>query len=531
MKIGRILYVASILFCLATLPQTLMSQQEAKQKSTVDLGAFVKEIMKLKFEGNRMELAMWCPFEFYVEASLAEGGQTRTAVERDIGFLKPYFTVIVQCSIDQPDGSSLYSSEKEVRTRAVLKLADGTEIHPLDKVPPAVSATVAAMKVIMASEGDPGGANMHVLVFPTKNKQGQSIVDTAQKDKLTLVLKANRKFNETIFTWHTPFDATTSVPPCPDCGESVSAKWSFCPWCGKKLSKVTFAGYIENKTTLSTRDIDKPSQAQQVDKPKTIATGNKVIITNSIGMKLVYIPPGEFMMGSPSSEEHRDSDEGPQLRVRISKGFYMGVYEVTQAQYKAIGHANRSRFKGDNLPVENVPWSHTVEFCRRLSQKEAKTYRLPTEAEWEYACRAGTTTTFNTGETISTDQANYDGNYVYGNGSKGVCRKKTTEVGSFRPNAFGLYDMHGNVWEWCQDWYDERYYTKIPLKNPAVDPVGQPTRKERVLRGGSWDSNPWFCRSAYRPGNSPMSSFVRCGFRVVMEIEQVISDRRTKVDK
>jgi hypothetical protein len=188
--------------------KNLISQQEAKQKSTVDLSAFVKEIMKLKMEGNRIELAMWLPFKFYVEANLAEGGQTRTAVERDIGFLKPYLTLIVQCSIAQPDGSSLYSSEKEVRARAVLKLADGTEIRPLDKVPPMVSSTAAAMKVMMASEGDPGGANMHVLVFPTKNKQGQSIVDTAQKDKLMLVLKADRKFNETIFTWHTPFDAT-----------------------------------------------------------------------------------------------------------------------------------------------------------------------------------------------------------------------------------------------------------------------------------------------------------------------------------
>jgi len=188
--------------------KNLISQQEAKQKSTVDLSAFVKEIMKLKMEGNRIELARWLPFKFYMEANLAEGGQTRTAVERDIGFLKPYLTLIVQCSIAQPDGSSLYSSEKEVRARAVLKLADGTEIRPLDKVPPMVSSTAAAMKVMMASEGDPGGANMHVLVFPTKNKQGQSIVDTAQKDKLMLVLKADRKFNETIFTWHTPFDAT-----------------------------------------------------------------------------------------------------------------------------------------------------------------------------------------------------------------------------------------------------------------------------------------------------------------------------------
>ena len=235
-------------------------------------------------------------------------------------------------------------------------------------------------------------------------------------------------------------------------------------------------------------------------------------MTNSIGMKLVYIPAGEFMMGSPSSESQRENNEGPQHSVRISRGFYMGIYEVTQAQYKAVMSNNPSNFKGNNLPVEQVSWNDVTEFCRKLSQKENKTYRLPTEAQWEYACRAGTSTPFYFGETISTDQANYDGNYIYGNGRKGTYRQKTTTVGSFGPNAFGLYDMHGNIWEWCQDWYDKNYYNN----SSGVDPEGPNTGSARVLRGGSWSYSPGDCRSAIRGRSTPVNRYVNNGFRVVV---------------
>jgi len=228
------------------------------------------------------------------------------------------------------------------------------------------------------------------------------------------------------------------------------------------------------------------------------------VVINSIGMKLVWIPPGEFMMGSPSSENDRRDCEGPQHRVKITKDFWMGQTEVTQAQWQAVMGSNPSHLVNDNLPVGRVSWNDAREFWNRLSRKEDKTYRLPTEAEWEYACRAGTTTPFSTGETISTDQANYHGK----NGRKG----KPVDVGSFSANAFGLFDMHGNVWEWCLDTYVDSY------RNAAtVDPTGPSHGGYCVVRGGSWDYPPTLCRSANRTSNGRDSRFNDIGFRVVLE--------------
>ncbi len=260
-----------------------------------------------------------------------------------------------------------------------------------------------------------------------------------------------------------------------------------------------------------------PQTSRQPQRPPisivTTNSGSSEVVINSIGMKLVYIPAGEFMMGSPSSESQRYSEEGPQHRVKISKGFYMDIYEVTQEQYQAVMGSNPSHFKGDNLPVEHVSWDMAVDFCRKLTQKEGKTYRLPTEAEWEYACRAGTNTPFYFGETISTDQANYAGNYIYGNGRKGTYRQKTMTVGSFQPNAFGLYDMHGNVTEWCQDWYGE-YYSN----SPSVDPEGPGSGQYRILHGGSWGwgNNPRNCRCSVRFRQKPGHRSKHIGFRVVV---------------
>ena len=227
-------------------------------------------------------------------------------------------------------------------------------------------------------------------------------------------------------------------------------------------------------------------------------------------------------MGSPADEPKRGGHE-TQHKVTLTKGFYMGIYTVTQEQWQAVmGNTLSSGFEGEkNLPVDRASWNDCQNFLRELRKKDNKPFRLPTEAEWEYACRAGTTTPFNTGETISTDQANYSGNYVYGSGKKGLSRNRTMPVGSFPPNALGLYDMHGNVGQWCQDWY---FQYPIGDATDPQGPQGQPDVKypTRVWRGNSFNNQPHWCRSAARYSSTPddrqaMSSF-HCGFRVVFSL-------------
>ncbi|MFM6278998.1 MAG: formylglycine-generating enzyme family protein, partial [Dolichospermum sp.] len=218
-------------------------------------------------------------------------------------------------------------------------------------------------------------------------------------------------------------------------------------------------------------------------------------------LEMVLIPGGTFLMGSPKNEEGSINSEKPQHEVTI-KPFLMGKYPVTQKQWRTVAALEKvnidlasypSYFEGDNRPVEQVSWHDAIEFCARLSNYTKKPYRLPTEAQWEYACRAGTTTPFHFGDRITTDLANYDGNYTYGDGLKGVHRKGTTDVGFFPPNLFGLHDMHGNVWEWCQDdWHDN--YEGAPIDGSAW--ISLSNRK--VLRGGSWNYYPVLCRSASR---------------------------------
>lgn len=215
---------------------------------------------------------------------------------------------------------------------------------------------------------------------------------------------------------------------------------------------------------------------------------------NGISLDLVAISGGSFTMGSPAGEKDRFADEGPQRSVKVS-AFALGRYAVTQAQYQAIMGTNPANFKGSNRPVEMVSWTEAMEFCQRLSKRTSRTYDLPSEAEWEYACRAGTTTPFYFGETITTRLANYDGNSTYGDGPKGTSQDQTIDVGSFPPNAWGLYDMHGNVWEWCLDQYRASY------KDTSLDGrawVTTDLSKSRVLRGGSWFNLPEHCRSARR---------------------------------
>jgi formylglycine-generating enzyme required for sulfatase activity len=240
----------------------------------------------------------------------------------------------------------------------------------------------------------------------------------------------------------------------------------------------------------------------------------KIDLGNEVNMVVVFIPAGEFEMGSPMEELKRDSDEA-QHHIKLTKAFYMGKFEVTQIQYRVLMNENPSKFGGDKLPVDNVNWYEAARFLKKLSDKTGMKFRLPTEAEWEYACRAGTTTAFNTGTTIDSDFANYDADEPYADGIIGKDLKRTTVVGSYPPNAFGLCDMHGNVWEWCSDIYDNEYY-KI---TPSIDPKGPQEGKAKVIRGGAWNEWAYKCRSADRNSRWPKTNESIIGFRVVLEIE------------
>ena len=262
------------------------------------------------------------------------------------------------------------------------------------------------------------------------------------------------------------------------------------------------------------------SEAQQVKVATPTGAETKAITyyTNSIGVKLVLIPAGEFVMGSPAAEDGRDVTESPQHKVRITKPFFIGACELTQKQYQSIMGESTPRFEGANNPMEKVNWDDAVAFCQMLSRREGMTYRLPTEAEWEYACRAGSATPFYFGAAISPSQANYDTGAPYGPGDEdrmdlGI---KTKPVGSYLPNAFGLYDMAGNVYEWCQDLYADDYYAG----SPAEDPKGPDHGDYRVLRGGSWYNQPLSLRSAARQWAIPTSRYGMMGFRVVVELPQ-----------
>jgi formylglycine-generating enzyme required for sulfatase activity len=241
-----------------------------------------------------------------------------------------------------------------------------------------------------------------------------------------------------------------------------------------------------------------------------------------VTIEMVRIPAGEFMMGSPKGEEGEYDDEKPQHKVKVPE-FWMGKFQVTQAQWSTIAKLPKinqdldpapAHFKGKNLPVERVSWLDAIEFCDRLAKKTGKAYRLPSEAEWEYACRAGTTTPFHFGETILTDLANYDGNQTYRNGVKGEYREKTIEIGSFPPNSFGLFDMHGNVWEWCADLWHENYQG-APNDGSVWGDRSLKSDELRVLRGGSWCNHPHYCRSALRDRFQAVNRVRNLGFRLL----------------
>ncbi|WP_392476089.1 SAV_2336 N-terminal domain-related protein [Nostoc sp. C110] len=255
---------------------------------------------------------------------------------------------------------------------------------------------------------------------------------------------------------------------------------------------------------------------------------------NGVGLEMVSIPEGSLMMGAAKNEEASSDDERPQHKVTVST-FFMGKYPLTQEQWEAVAalpqinqelNPDPSNFKGANRPVETVSWYDAVEFCDRLSQYTGKTYRLPSEAEWEYACRAGTTTPFHFGETITSELANYNASRVYRRGVKGTYRVETTPVGSFEiANTFGLYDMHGNVWEWCLDDWHSNYKGAPTDGNPWFHNNNNLYRKQgsAVLRGGSWYYYPENCRSASRSNYGRRDNRNdNIGFRVVCAVERII---------
>jgi formylglycine-generating enzyme required for sulfatase activity/Tol biopolymer transport system component len=239
-------------------------------------------------------------------------------------------------------------------------------------------------------------------------------------------------------------------------------------------------------------------------------------LVDGVTMDMVYIPGGTFLMGSPPDEKGREEKlESPQHKVTV-KPFYMGKFEVTQAQWNAIMGTSLSRFKGDDMPVASVSWYEVTEFCERLSERTGKVYRMPTEAEWEYACRAGTTTPFYFGETVTSEIVNCNGNYSYGSARKSKFREKTTLVGSMGvANGFGLFDMHGNVSEWCQDW-SHAGYEGAPADGGAWE---RPATTYRISRGGSWDNISTFSRSAKRIRFAPTNRSTGTGFRIALSVQ------------
>jgi formylglycine-generating enzyme required for sulfatase activity len=229
------------------------------------------------------------------------------------------------------------------------------------------------------------------------------------------------------------------------------------------------------------------------------------VVHEATGMAFRFIPPGAFTMGSPAEEPGRSGDE-IQHRVTLSLGFYLGKHPVTQAQWERVMGANPSHFKGADLPVEQVSWDDCQAFLKKLGAGA----RLPTEAEWEYACRAGTASAFSYGDKLDATMANFNGNYPYGGAARGVYREKTTAVGSFKPNTWGMFDMHGNVREWCLGWYGA-----YPV-GAATDPQGAQNGSFRMTRGGSWDIDADRCRSANRDFIPPFNADRIIGFRAVL---------------
>ena len=326
------------------------------------------------------------------------------------------------------------------------------------------------------------------------------------------------------------FVSSTNAPTlvvCPICGKKNDPKDTFkCRECGRDnlcLRHQDKATYLCAECTAAQRKArEEAEQKAEAERKNREAAAREASLRNGTcretgicrtltlpggaEMEMIYCPPGEFMMGSPESEEGRDDGE-TQHRVRLTKGFWLGKYPVTQRQWQSVMGSTPSEFKGDDLPVETVSWDDCQEFTKKVNAALGCGARLPTEAEWEYACRARTTTAYFWGNALNGDRANCAGNYPCGTAKKGPYLEKTTPVGKYGANPWGLCDMHGNVWEWCADRYGG-------YSGDAVDPTGPASGAYRVLRGGSWIISARFCRSADRRRFQPGYRYRIFGFRL-----------------
>ncbi|BAQ65039.1 formylglycine-generating enzyme family protein [Geminocystis sp. NIES-3709] len=269
----------------------------------------------------------------------------------------------------------------------------------------------------------------------------------------------------------------------------------------------------QSPTTLSLNKVEKEGDYFEVR-----------LSENSL-LEMVYIPQGQFIMGTPETEQGRSKDETPQHQVLI-ESFFVSKYPITQNQYIAVMNENPSFFKGENKPVENISWFSAQNFCQKLSALTGKQFRLLTESEWEYVCRARTETPFSFGKSITPELANYKASYGYGDGKSGQWRQETTDVDSFYANDFGLYDLHGNVWEWCQDhWHED--YDRSPCDGSAWLETSPDSEEDlpRVIRGGSWDDTAYYCRSGVRLWTLPQFKGKLIGFRVACDINEELGMR------
>jgi formylglycine-generating enzyme required for sulfatase activity len=284
-----------------------------------------------------------------------------------------------------------------------------------------------------------------------------------------------------------------------------------------------------------------PGKAPPAERWRILRWGSRQLayrerLAEGVSLTILRIPAGSFWMGAPEGEEGSSAKERPLHRVTLGE-FLLGQTPITQAQWRAVAEWERQeheeaelwaqdldpdpvaklsdpdRFRGNERPVVNVSWLEAMAFCQRLRLRTGKNYTLPSEAQWEYACRAGTTTPFHFGATISTELANYDGRPAYGDGPVGKYRQQTTDVASFPANPWGLHDMHGNVWEWCADRWHANYEGAPEDGRPWLE-ENAPGDNDRLLRGGSWYHVPWDCRSACRNGFHPGLRSLNCGFRV-----------------